>query len=353
MSAATTWPLGQVLTPTGPRFVAHAHAYHGFLVQRRYRRLPVPADPFRTAEAPAPVCYEPYLHPFWHPERVSAAGLSLPALEAWARDHPGQAFTHPTYRGLLLRWDHPAPGDAYRVSAYQLPAAVQEADDDWYVNVKARRPAERPPILFFTPTTDWVSGRTRYRLDHDVPAERSTLREAGLQWVPQGEDGAAPGWYTREWAAAQAAAQAARLEGCVAALRQHPLPAPTLLVYEGPGLVRSRQSFATIEQAWAVYQQVPRAAAECTREGAQLYPRLALAWERGAHAPAQLLADQAQPTGLVLHRGPDPTLPYLIPAFAFQRPGQPAAPAYAPSSDGQWVPVPDPALDPAPGLRAG
>lgn len=286
-------------TPEGLRYVLYAENYLGFLVQRRYRRLPRTLKITRENITVTGDWYEPYLHPFMHPGLLKQTGLGPASLEKWLVEHPGEVFTHPTYASCCLRWgNNPL---AYQVQAYP------DAKRNRFLTARGPQP------LYFIPYTVWASGRTYYRLDATVPATDHWLSTAGMHWheAEQGEHGSWTGWYALDWEVVQtvvATAPTARY----AVLRQPTLPTYRVQLYQAPGLLTEERTLATAEVAWATYAAAPPAPHERTAVGAQVYPRVLLTSmaEDGTIRP---YAEKAVLPDVSLAALPLPTPPYLVP----------------------------------------
>lgn len=316
MTSLTQTPvLVQVKTPVGFRYVLQAEDYLGFVVQRRYRRLPPPLPGAGESSLELGSWYEPYLHPYLHPDLVAAAGLDLSTLEAWLSAHPGEVFTHPQYAPLCLRWGVNA-GD-YHVQAHRPPPLP------FFVTDRTPRP------LPVTPYTVWASGRTYYRLEAAdlAPGPAGWPASAGLQW--HAGEGPDAGWYTWEEQVLGAVAAAAPTPRTVE-LRQPPLPQHRLQLYQAPGLLVEDLPLATAELAWASYQAAPAAGLERPSAGAQVYPRVVLVRVEAA-GRLQPYAEKAVAPATCLATLTLPAPPYLVPHRAWAPPEEPLPQAV------QWV----------------
>jgi hypothetical protein len=321
--------LAQITVPQGFRYVLHAEDYYGFLVQRRYQRLP-PLPELSTLPKEH-VWYEPYLHPFVHPLLVEEAGYTLAEVTAWLAAHPGQAFTHPEYAPLCLRWgDNPY---AYRVARYIMPKPPAVIGGSFWM------PPPPPQPLAFTPYTVWSTGQTYYRLNYPVPADDTWLTGVGLRWhtVQEQEEGSWEGWYTLDWEVVQAVAAHAQTPR-YAVLQQLELPAHGVRLYRAPGVLAEEQRFLTAELAWACYAAAAAASAgERSAHGAQMYPRLAIGWEQGPEG-ARVYADKAVAATVSLATLLPVDPPYLVPRMAWGAAGEPFSSMW-------WPLLPDEALE--------
>jgi hypothetical protein len=188
-----------VQLPGELRYVAQAKNLQGFLAQRRYRGVGPPRYQRQYGSLDAGsgylqkeyAYYEGYWQPFLNPIAVREAGFEVAEVLAWVQAHPGQVFTHPTFAACCLRWEDNTPG----IVVYPLEEVYEE------------NPAT---TLFFTPHSCWLTGKTYFQVVSAVPDTDPTMRalqehaHLALHGWELGAEGTWQGWYTTDWAAAEA-----------------------------------------------------------------------------------------------------------------------------------------------------
>jgi hypothetical protein len=303
--------LAQVRFPGGFYYVMYAENHLGFLVQRRYRRLPTDNTTEFGSHAMTGAWYKPYLQPFLHPGLVARAGVERAVLQQWLDEHPDEVFTHPYYSSLCLRWGLNAL--SHHVQAYRelLPYAPEGWDG---VPVPFTRP------LYFTPRTAWEnSGRTYYQLQESVPASECWPTKAGLHWheADQEGEGSWTGWYTHDWEVVQAAAAMIQQRRYAAlCLPRRDAPVHLLQLYQAPGLLVEELTEQLPELAWAKYEATPTVMQAAHSCGSHHYPRLVLSI-RSANGQQRIYAGKGVEHTVSLTAIPQHSTVLLAPQAAF------------------------------------